>query len=308
MKSWVKSKRVIAVVFFLIFHTSVLLASIKPEFQLSTGYRQDDIDWSLIDGDTRTELTWDGLDIYEIGGSARVFIYEGFVVKGSISYGWIYDGKGAEDDFLDQEEVYGFSADSEDGNVLDLSAGIGYQVKLMDGKIAFTPLAGYAYDEQNLEMSDGFVTVNGNDSVDPSPEFPSVGEPDIIENTYDTQWSGPWLGFDLMFEATEKLSLIFGFEYHWVDYTAVGDWILLDFYEHPKSYTHTSDGTGFNIMLGADYALNDRWSVTLDITYLDWSTEGGIDRSYFTDGVEEVSLDEINWTSWGVLLGASVRV
>ena len=47
-----------------------------------------------------------------------------------------------------------------------------------------------------------------------------------LNNSYDTQWKGSWLGLDALLGLGEKLSLNSTVEYHWVNYSAEANWNL----------------------------------------------------------------------------------
>ncbi len=72
-----------------------------------------------------------------------------------------------------------------------------------------TPLLGYSYHEQNLNITDG------NQTIPDSGSFPG------LNSSYDTEWQGPWIGFDLRFKAREiktfahRFETYFTYEYHW---------------------------------------------------------------------------------------------
>ncbi len=309
MKEWLKWVSLFSVVFV----NTLAFGKIETELNVANGYRSDDLKFSLhgVQPDdvggllgVASDLNWKNLDIDQLSTHGKVVVNDTFVFKGNFSYGWILDGQVQNSDFVGdvkhprQEEFSRTNHSAEGGSVLDTSSGMGLQFDFCSNRMSFTPLVGYAYQEQNLEVHDGVVTLN---QIDDTPVGSPTGD---IHSSYETQWHGPWLGMDLSYDATKKLTLLFGFEYHFVNYSAVGNWAQRDDFQHPKSYSHDADGDGLKLSGGADYAFSSHWSVNLNLTYQDWSTDTGEDRTFFVDGTSgHAILDEVNWKSWNAALG-----
>ena len=148
------------------------------------------------------------------------------------------------------------------------------------------PLVGYSYHEQNLHLKDGAVVA------------PVYNEIDGLDSSYDTEWSGPWLGTKATYTPSERWQFSVDLEYHWADYYAEADWNLRDDFQHPKSFVHKADGKGFVGKVGVSCQLTQRWSVGFNAVYSDWKTDDGIDKLYLVDGaVLKSRLNEVNWTS-----------
>jgi outer membrane autotransporter protein len=135
-----------------------------------------------------------------------------------------------------------------------------------------------------------------------------------LDSTYDAEWKGPWIGFDLRFMAREITTFAHRFEpyftygYHWADYHAEADWNLRDDFAHPKSFEHDADGTGWKIGTGFNVWLHPNWALNFNYDYQDWSTDGGTDKVFFSDGsTAKTKLNEVNWTSYALSLGVSLR-
>jgi len=283
------------------------------DFTFSAGYRNDDLDWNiggyLLPDDyvnVLSELTWDDLESYQVKFQGRLIFPNIIALRGIADYGWIFDGDNQDSDFAGDDRTLEFSRSNnsaDDGDVRDLSLAIGYPIRTGRKVIGtITPLAGYSHHEQNLEISDGYQTI------------PHLGAFDGLDSTYDTEWHGPWLGIDLNFRApaiksfAQRWETFISYEYHWADYEAEADWNLRDNFKHPKSFSHDADGngwilrTGFNLMLDRHIALNFNYE------YQDWSTDGGRDKIYFADGTTATTrLNEVNWTSYSLSLGISLR-
>jgi hypothetical protein len=296
---------------------------IESELVVSAGYRVDDFDWNIagdIDGNSPnilSELTWDDLEIYQLELYNKTIVREVFYLRGSLSYGWIKDGDNQDSDYLEDNRAREFSRstnDADDGNTLDASLGIGYPFTFGSGFVGLTPLVGYSYHEQNLTMTDGNQTITWI-SLDPDfPDGPPLGPMLGLDNTYEAQWKGPWVGFDLIFTSKDvhrhlaQVEAYVNLEYHWADYCAEADWNLRTDFAHPKSFEHDADGDGIVLSAGWNVVWNDHWALNANFDYQDWSTDHGTDRTFFSDGsVEETRLNEVNWKSYAVMVGLSYR-
>ncbi len=294
---------------FFLFSVFLLLAgNVSAEreasFAFNNGYRSDDLDWNIA-GDSAgsnpnilSELNWSDLKIYQLKAEGKV-ILDWFYLRGSMDYGWILDGENQDSDYLGDNRTLEFSRSnnsSDNGNVMDASVGVGFSFEPGPGWLRITPLAGYSLHEQNLTMTDGFQT------------FPAIGPFSGLNSTYDTQWNGPWAGIDFAIEASRRLTLFGSFEYHWADYEAEANWNLRTDFAHPKSFEQIADGKGIVISAGGTYAIDRHWLINANFDYLNWSTDAGIDRTFFADGTTlSTRLNEVNWSSFAALFGIMYR-
>ena len=297
---------------------------IKSELVLSAGYRVDDFDWNIagdIHGNSPnvlSELTWDDLEIYQLELYNKTIVREVFYLRGSLSYGWIKGGGNQDSDYLEDNRSLEFSRSNngaDDGNTLDASLGMGYPFTFGSGFVGLTPLVGYSYHEQNLTMTDGSQTITWI-SLDPDfPDGPPLGPMVGLDNTYEAQWKGPWVGFDLIFTSKDvhrywaQVEAYVNLEYHWADYCAEADWNLRTDFAHPKSFEHDADGDGIALSAGWNVVWSDHWALNANFDYQEWSADHGTDRTFFSDGsVEETRLNEVNWKSYAITVGLSYRL
>lgn len=284
---------------------------LKADLQILTGFRQDDFDWNIaadLQGSTPnilSELTWSDLSMTQIKTKGRLTFKDHFVLDGMAAYADIYSGENQDSDYSGNNRTSEYSRSnnsSDDGEAVDLSAGVGYKIDLGRGpsfvnvdRLWLTALGGYSYHELNLVMTDGFQTI------------PATGAFAGLHSSYEAEWDGPWLGAEF-FGKKDKLSGLFRFEYHWADYYGSANWNLRSDFQHPKSYEHLADGRGLVFNLGTAYHFNDRWSLDFNADIQDWKTTKGIDRTFFSTGtVSETQLNEVNWGSYALMLGTTCR-
>ena len=290
----------------------------ETEFSIVAGYRTDDLDWNIagdINGNNPniiSELTWDDLESYQLKFQGRLIWPNLVAIRGSAAYGWLYDGKNQDSDYAGDNRTNEFSRSNnatEDDCVWDASLALGYPIRFGRTVIAtITPLAGYSHHEQQLNITDGYQTI-ATPGVTP-PVGPIAG----LDSTYETEWSGPWIGIDLQFRAEKitsfahRLETYLTYEYHWADFEAVANWNLNNNFAHPKSFTHDTEGSGFIIGAGINCILDQNWALNFSFDYQDWSTDSGTIKFYLNDGsTHKQQLNEVNWTSYAFMLGLSLR-
>jgi hypothetical protein len=288
------------------------VSPIEIELIPRIGYRVDDLDWNIA-GDTSgnnpnilSELTWNDLESYQVKIQGNMVLPNIVALRGSANYGWIFDGENQDSDYFGDNRTLEFSRsnnNSDDGHVWDASVAIGYPLRFGRNVMGtITPLVGYSHHEQHLRITDG------NQTIPPLGPFPG------LDSSYDTEWKGPWIGFDFRFKAKElknfahRIEPYFTYEYHWADYEAEADWNLRDDFAHPKSFEHDADGNGYIIGTGVNIALHRYFALNFNFDYQDWSTDEGTDKVFFADGTTaKTQLNEVNWSSYALSLGLSLR-
>jgi len=285
---------------------------LEKDFTLSAGYRKDDLDWNIagdINGDNPnvlSELTWEDVESYQVKLQGAIVWPNRIAMRGYVNYGWIFDGDNQDSDYLGDNRTFEFSRsnnNTDDDDLWDASLAIGYPLRFGQTVLGtLTPLFGYSYHEQNLDITDGYQTI------------PDLGPFPGLDSSYDTEWHGPWIGFDLRFKARKiaafahRFETYFTYEYHWVDYNAEADWNLRDDFAHPKSFEHDADGNGWKIGTGFNVWLHRNWALNFNYDYQDWSIDDGRDKVYFPDGrTAKTKLNEVNWSYYALSLGVSLR-
>jgi hypothetical protein len=285
---------------------------LETDFTFNAGYRVDNLDWNIAGNDNGnnpnvlSELTWDDVESYQVKFQGSVVWPNIIAIRGYANYGWIFDGDNQDSDYWEDNRTLEFSRSNnstDDDNVWDASLAIGYPIRFGQTVLGtLTPLLGYSYHEQNLNITDGHQTI------------PNLGPFPGLDSSYDTEWYGPWIGFDLRFKAKEittfahRFETYVTYEYHWADYYAEANWNLREVFAHPKSFEHDADGNGWKIGAGFNLWFHRNWALNFNYDYQDWSTDGGTDKVFFSDGRTEVTrLNEVNWTSYALSLGVSLR-
>lgn len=272
--------------------------------ELDAGFRRDSLRWSIagdlsgkLTPNVLSELTWESINIRQLAVGWKADSPDGVQLRTKAAYGWIYDGRNRDSDYLGDDRTLEFSrSDNEtsDDSVLDLSAAIGYRLDYRTGRMLWriTPLLGLSRHEQRLRITNGFQT------VPPLGPFPN------LDSTYRTKWTGPWAGIELSNESGAPSRGFIRLEHHWADFRAHANWNLREDFQHPRSFEHEANGRGSVVSVGIVSPVRDQWSVRLSIDYQRWRTDPGIDRVYFANGAVAVTrLNEVEWTSRALLFG-----
>lgn len=282
--------------------------NVQMEGSLSTGYRQDKLNWNIAGTSAGTnpnilsELSWDNLNIAQLRAGGKITYKNDWVMRGAASYGKIVTGQNQDSDYDGDNRTleYSRSNNKAGGDVRDASLGAGHTFRFFDktvGKFIYlTPLAGYSFHQQNLTMTDGYQT------------WPPTGAFPGLNTTYSAEWKGPWLGMDAWLQAGPKLAVIASLEYHWVDYSADANWNLRNDFAHPLSFTHSAKGHGYTASLGGSYAIASRFLLNVTLEHRKWTTDPGKDVTYFADGTTgRTRLNQANWESMAAMVEAVYR-
>ena len=84
---------------------SKAMGPLETEFVITGGYRADNLDFNIagdINGNNPniiSELTWDDLESYQLKFQGSLVWPDIIALRGSVNYGWIYDGKNQDSDY-----------------------------------------------------------------------------------------------------------------------------------------------------------------------------------------------------------------
>lgn len=277
--------------------------SVEPpfEYSLSAGYRKDNLSWSIADGgvNVASEVSWKKTAIAQLRAAGKLNLGRGWLVRGIYSTGAVRSGNNQDSDYggSNRTQEYSRSNNKTGGAVRDLSIGVGRNIRALDlesgGAMYVAPLAGLSIHQQRLTMYDGNQTI------------PASGAISGLNNSYNTQWKGSWLGVDALLEPGGNISLKATVEHHWVDYSAEADWNLRSDLSHPVSFKHVARGRGVLISAGASYQFSRNFLMNASIERQKWNTYSGYDQTNFSYGATGYyTLNPVSWDSRVFSLGA----
>lgn len=289
-----------------------ILSYEKADVYFKTGYRRDELVWNKAapggQPNILSELSWEDIEIATINLGATLYTRNNWLVNGDVVWGEIIDGKNQDSDYFGNNRTMEFSRSNngaDEGNVMDVSVGLGYRFKWPTNETAASqfelrPKIGLAYHSQDLKIVDGFQTISG------LPGFtPPVGPFGGLNSSYDTTWFGPWVGLEGLFYRNDKFSLGLNFEYHHIQYDATAQWNLRSDFAQPESFKHEADGYGLVTELTSKWHFTPDLALTIDFQYQRWLADrNGKERIFFADGdIARLKFNEAEWDSYGLSLG-----
>ncbi len=286
------------------------------EFYLTTGLRNDSLDWSIAgtsngtDPNVLSELDWSDVDSFQVTLANRSRFFRHIYCRTAFSYSGIQDGTVRDSDYDGDSQTMEWSrsiSESKGDEMWDFSTAGGYAFILLNDRLLVAPLMGLSYHKQNMRIT------NGNQVLSERSPAPAIGSlSSQLNSTYFARWVGPWIGVDLRY-LTEKrgpdyLTMAFGLsvELHYADYYGEGNWNLRSDLGHPKSFEHDADGYGICISGEWLITLAEHWDLAFNANYQHWTTGSGTDRKFLVSGESSVTrLNEVNWTSSSFMVGAN---
>lgn len=284
----------------------------RGSISVASGRRKDEVDWNIagnLDGTAPSvlaEYKWPEVDLWESRVDAELVLADKFVMDGSFAYASAFKGTNEVSEYSGENRTdlaVLTNTKSDDGHSYDGSLGVGmvFDLKRQNSfesldSLYMKMLGGYAYHTHHLTMREGNETFNA--FAAPSGSF------DGLDSTYDMRWQGPWMGLELR-GSEEKLSSLARLKYHYFDYYGEGDLNLQPNFQHPKSFDHNAEGTGFSVDVGMGYKLTSSWDINLLWSMKDWQVQNGVDRLYLNDGSTfDTRLNDVNLLSQSLMLGS----
>lgn len=145
--------------------------------------------------------------------------------------------------------------------------------------ISFTPLLGYAADQQTYHREDAFNHID-------LPLLPLGVGPFHTESDLIANWYGPFIGLEGEIRTAKHMFRLRG-ELHDLTYYGKGiEPSRADDFEQDPSYDHEADGEGLLLKAEYAYALGDDYALTFDAFYRERETDPGTYTVYPRTGNE----------------------
>lgn len=295
-------------------HCHYLGWEVLTDFQLSTGYRQDELKWSIADPsgtpNVLSELEWKNIQSWEAKAQAHMLLIDIIYLRASADYGRIFNGHNRDSDYAGDNRTLEFSrskATSNQGEVFDFSGGAGwhFDICLCESVLQLVPLIGYSYSEQHYRDHDGVLVINSGFSP-LGDELPlgDLGSFPGLHSNYRAKWRGPWIGVDALLPLC-GYDLFATFEYHRTKYHGTAHWNLrTDFVRDFQQ--KANHGYGFYASTGFKKPLTcgGFWGLTGSYT---WMKSGhGTDTTFFATGPETTRFNGAKWYSWSILADVGI--
>lgn len=281
-------------------------------FDLGFGYRNDSFKWethaittvppSTTAVGLKSKLHWKNLNIWQIEARGKYVTCDNVYLRGVFDYGWITSGKVTDSDFIstgsisevsssDTSFANSFSGSNEDefsrshahskGHVYDANIAIGYQFQLCDDSLALSPVVGYGWNGQHLELKNGRQEIPASESIDD------------LHSKYHARWNGPFLGVDLDYRFSCDWSIFATYEFHWARYHARANWNLRSDLIDGFSQ-HAKNGYGNVVSLGFKWDFCECWTASLIGQWQGWYAKRGRDVAK----IAEVDIGDVEVTTY----------
>lgn len=299
---------VVVIILFLAFSSQAETGEVWHK-NLSFGLtrRVQKLDWNIAGSNVNilSELTWS--NVVSVGPYAQFHLLSPglWFFNAYLAISNIVSGDNQDSDYLSNNRQDEFSRSNNSANSgyntdVDLSYGHAFPFRINTHLFTISPQIGYGYHAQNLTMTNGKQTI----SVPPNQTTP-LGPFSGLNSSYDATWNSIWLGFDFDTLLVGHLSIMAAYQYHIATYDAKANWNLRSDFQHPVSFEHTGNGSGWVAKLGLSYQLYTNWAITLTDIYQKWQITNGTDTTFFSDGsIGATKLNEVNWQSNAIQLGA----
>lgn len=281
--------------------------NILADLELSAGYRQDNLHWSIADPsgtpNILSELQWKNIQISQVKAQSHVLLLDVVYLRGSADYGRIFHGCNQDSDYAGNGKTMEFSrskATSNQGEVFDFSGAIGwlFTFPLCDSELKVVPLIGYSYSEQHFRDRNGKLLVNsGFTALGDELPLGGLGSFPGLHSNYRARWKGAWLGVDLFLPVSCEIELFGTFEYHRVKYHGTGHWNLrTDFVSDFQQ--KANHGHGIYASGGFKYAFCENYYAGCSGSYTWMNSHRGTDTTFFVLGPETTGFNGATWHSW----------
>lgn len=277
---------------------------------LETGFRSSELKWNIasdLSGTTTpnilSELKWENVYGYEVKPSISYVqkkgTLKGLRIDAEANKSIAFSGDNQDSDYLGNNRTGEFSRSnnsSDAGHSEGFSADIGYQFDFGNSRrqnvMNFAILFGYAVQNQRFAIRDGFQTI------------PSDGSFADLRSSYETEIKTPFIAAEFASSFSKSHYFKIRGQISRGTYDGVGNWNLRQTFQHPVSFKHEADGTGFAIGAKYGWEFHPNMQLTLASNYNYFKTDDGLDKTYFTNGnVSNIRFNEARYTSIDYLAG-----
>jgi hypothetical protein len=256
----------------------------KLQLSLSAGHQQEDFNWSIagnIDGQSPnvfSELKWKNVGGQNYSAALQWNIWHKLWLFGAYNKVSVRSGSVSDIDYAADnrtQPTYNENFSDNKGSITAWQTGAGYTV--FNNKLfSLIPYIGYGSNTQALYI------------VDETGRFPD------LNSYYKTQWKGAFIKVTSSVKIWRALKLAADVTYNQVNYSAQGNWNLINEFQHPVSYRHAANGYGINAGARLVYNITSNIGINIGYSYFNWQTGNGTDQLYLTTGqVDKTQLNGV---------------
>jgi hypothetical protein len=256
----------------------------KLQITFSAGPQTDNLNWSIA-GNTSgqspnvlSELKWQNVKGTNYAAGLQINVWHNIDVLGGYNRVSVKSGSVSDIDYsVDNrsQSTYNQNFSDNKGYTSAWYAGAGYIVFNSD-RFSLVPSAGYGNNTQSLYITDS------------SGQFPT------LNSFYNVQWKGAFIKVKSSLKIGRGLKAMTDVTYNQVNYSAQGNWNLINEFMHPVSYRHTAKGYGINAGASLVYNITPNVGASIGYSYFNWQTGNGTDQLYLSSGqVDKTQLNGV---------------
>lgn len=228
------------------------------------------------------------INSYQLGAKGQWMFWNSAFVRADGHYGWVFDAEYDEAEFLGKSK----------GHTYDVEGSIGYTFSLTEC-VGIAPVVGWSYDQFNLKGTDIRVPIEGH-----------------VHHLSDIKahqhFSGPFVGFDLLFRFCCDFDLTLGYEFHYANWHGQR---LIEGHEYgnppfgwttgysSKRHVHRVLGNVFKIDTSYDFCAC--WTIGLEFKYKFFNGDHGKYKQTKVPLLEEFTfakVDDLEWHSFAAMI------
>lgn len=247
----------------------------KLNFEVSEGYRQDKLQWSISGAHKKpniiSELTFHDIKIYQTRLATKLTMSEYFA-KANLGYGNIFSGKVRDSDYSKNNRKGEFARSESKlrgSHTLDGQVSFGKDIAVQPN-FTLSPFFGYTWDYEKLRFHDGkqkrLFGFKMNEKIRK------------LNSTYTSKWDAPFIGMRAHLDATKKLFFFGEYDFFFaVHHHGAGHWNLRN---KGKGMTfhlnsHRAKGWGQMGLIGTGYEVFNNFFVKAEYQIANLQAKGG---------------------------------
>lgn len=282
-----------------IFKPCLAQETLKGKFHIQpyVAYSQSDLKWSIAgnkngtDPNVLSELEWKRLKGPQFGLALNYGVTDRIVAKVDFSVMDIASGRVEDTDYSQdnrQGVFYQELFEANKGTDLSLRATAGYTL-WRSNNFSIGPFLGYDLRKQNLFLL-------GREGV---------AEQQALKSTYKNSWQGVVLGTAAVLKVN-RLDFGLNLSASLLEYDAKANWNLIEDFQKPVSFRHSSNGYSLRGQLKAGYLLTNKFSVELNFGSIYANALKGTDEAYYVSrAAVQTQLNEVKSFTYAVGAGVS---
>jgi len=278
-------------VVFILIATSFSLANaqdaVESRLQVSlfSGYQTNDLNWSIAGNQNGqnpnilSELKWKKVGGITAGSNVRYKVWKHIYATGTYEHSFTTSGTVNDMDYSGDNRtnpIYNGNYNSDKGFTDQRYAGAAYLLYI-NRTIRLMPGLGYGISRQSLYI------------IDHSGLLPD------LNSSYFTKWKEPYVSLTSSVQLNNRLSAIIYIQYDQLNYSAEGNWNLINEFQHPVSYRHSALGYGLHALAKLSFKIMPFTAIAIGGGFIYREVGKGIDRLYLTSNqVDQTQLNSFS--------------